>query len=71
MKRADEIRSQQQWESGFDGHADAQLLRLSRLSFREKIKVIEGMQKIAAAMAASAPARIASVRPADRESRLT
>ncbi|GEM_PF-5743377 len=71
MKRADEIRSQQQWESGFDGHADAQLLRLSRLSFREKIKVLEAMQKIARTFAASRVVHLASDRSVDRESRLT
>jgi len=30
------------WEIGWAGHEKAQLLRMSRLSFREKIKWLEG-----------------------------
>jgi hypothetical protein len=33
------------WEDGFDGHADAQMLRLAALSFREKVEWLEMMQK--------------------------
>ena len=45
-EKDDKIRSQQQWESGFDGHSDAQLIRMSKLSFREKIQWLEDMQII-------------------------
>lgn len=33
------------WEIGWDGHEKAQLLRKSGLSFREKIKWLEGAQE--------------------------
>ena len=33
------------WEIGWAGHEKAQLLRMSRLSFREKIKWLEGAQE--------------------------
>jgi len=33
------------WEVGWAGHEKAQLLRMSRLSFREKIKWLEGAQE--------------------------
>ena len=34
------------WEVGWAGHEKAQLLRMSRLSFREKIKWLEGAQEL-------------------------
>ena len=34
------------WENGFDGHGDAQLFRLSKLSFLEKLKWLDEMGKL-------------------------
>jgi hypothetical protein len=34
------------WEVGWTGHEKAQLLRMARLSFREKIKWLEGAQEL-------------------------
>ncbi len=33
------------WEEGFDGHSDAQMLRLSRLSFEEKLKWLDEINR--------------------------
>lgn len=41
----EKVKDQRIWENGFDGHADAQLLRLAALSFREKVEWLEAMQK--------------------------
>ena len=35
------------WERGWDGHAQAQLLRLARLSLPEKIAWLEQAQRVA------------------------
>lgn len=57
MKRDPEKPMDQRiWENGFDGHADAQLLRLAALSFREKVAWLEAMQK-ALARVSNAAAR--------------
>lgn len=33
------------WEEGFDGHSKAQMLRLSRLSFAEKLKWLDEINR--------------------------
>ncbi|MBW1806448.1 MAG: hypothetical protein JRJ06_08835 [Deltaproteobacteria bacterium] len=38
--------SERIWESGWDGHEKAQLLRMSRLSFIEKVKWLEDAQEM-------------------------
>ena len=38
------------WERGWDGHEKAQLLRMARLSFEEKIKWLEEAQEVIQAM---------------------
>jgi len=38
--------SERIWESGWDGHEKAQLLRMSRLSFIEKVKWLEAAQEV-------------------------
>jgi len=39
-----------QWEKGWDGHRKAQLLRLSRLPFIEKLKWLDEAQDMIAAL---------------------
>ncbi|MFC1868092.1 hypothetical protein ACFL0H_08180 [Thermodesulfobacteriota bacterium] len=39
-------KSERLWELGWDGHEKAQLLRMSRLSLREKIKWLEEAQEV-------------------------
>ena len=38
--------SEHLWEAGWEGHEKAQLLRMSRLPFMEKIKWLEEAQKL-------------------------
>lgn len=42
----EKIKEQQVWESGFDGHSKAQLRRLAKLTFREKVEWLESMQRL-------------------------
>mgnify|MGYP001546615480 CR=1 FL=1 len=44
--KSETIKNQQVWESGFDGHSNAQLRRLAKLTFREKVEWLESMQKL-------------------------
>lgn len=41
-----DIHQERLWEKGWDGHEKAQLKRMSRLSFREKIKWLEEAQEM-------------------------
>ena len=38
--------SKHEWERGWDGHEKAQLLRMSKLSFKEKIEWLEEAQEM-------------------------
>jgi len=40
------VHPEQIWEKGWDGHEKAQLKRMARLSFREKIKWLEEAQEM-------------------------
>ena len=40
-----QIDTERLWERGWDGHEKAQLLRLSKLSFAEKIRWLEEAQE--------------------------
>ena len=42
----DKIYSERLWEKGWGGHEKAQLVRMSRLSFREKISWLENAQEV-------------------------
>ncbi|MFC1534591.1 hypothetical protein ACFL7M_14650 [Thermodesulfobacteriota bacterium] len=46
MEAEQERQSEQLWENGWDGHEKAQLIRMSRLSFIEKIKWLEEAQEL-------------------------
>lgn len=37
---------EQQWERGWDGHENAQLKRMARLSFKEKVVWLEKAQEM-------------------------
>jgi hypothetical protein len=41
MRRKVLVTDETGWENGFEGHSDAQLLRLSRLSFEEKLNWLD------------------------------
>ncbi len=43
MKSKSDSQAEQIWEDGFSGHSDAQLLRLARLPFAEKLKWLDEM----------------------------
>lgn len=40
------VHSERIWEKGWDGHEKAQLKRMAKLSFREKIKWLEEAQEM-------------------------
>ncbi|MBN1355750.1 hypothetical protein JXA40_05705 [bacterium] len=48
MEKTSDPQSKQTWENGYGGHSKAQLLRLSRLSFDEKLKWLDAMQRFLA-----------------------
>jgi hypothetical protein len=39
-------KAQHMWEKGWEGHERAQLLRMARLSFEEKIRWLEEIQNL-------------------------
>ena len=45
MTNDSKTRAERIWEDGFDGHSDAQKLRLSRLSFEEKLKWLDEVNR--------------------------
>jgi hypothetical protein len=51
------VNSNQIWESGFEGHADAQLLRLSKLTFRQKLEWLDASHKLLRKIQPHAPIR--------------
>jgi hypothetical protein len=53
-----------EWERGWDGHERAQLLRMARLSLREKVEWLEQAQAIARALQ-EAQKRVARADPHD------
>lgn len=46
MKNNSNPQNEQIWENGFAGHADAQMLRLSNLSFEEKLKWLDEINRL-------------------------
>ncbi|MGB3976784.1 MAG: hypothetical protein WBM02_06370 [bacterium] len=36
----------QHWENGFEGHSDAQLIRMSKLTFEQKLKWLETIGRL-------------------------
>ncbi len=45
MKNETNSSGERIWEDGFAGHSDAQLLRLSKLTFEEKLKWLDNMNR--------------------------
>ncbi len=47
-----------QWETGWDGHVDAQRIRLAALPLSEKLAWLEEAQRVVGALRQAAPAAL-------------